>query len=372
MKVPFVNLWAQYQSIKDEIDAAVESVIKSSAFIGGQYVKKFEEEFAQYVGSKHCVGVANGTDAIYIVLRALGIGPGDEVITVANSFIATSEAITLTGARVVFVDCDSQTYNIDCAKVAAAINQRTKAIVPVHLYGQPADMKTINSIASEHKLYIVEDAAQAHGAEYNGCRVGTLGNAACFSFYPGKNLGAYGDAGAIVTNDESLARRCSMIANHGRLKKYDHEIEGINSRLDGLQAAILSVKLKHLDDWTQKRRANARLYKKLLIDSGVICPFNALNVKHVYHLFVIQVANRKVIQNYLNTRDIATGIHYPIPLPNLMAYRYLGYNENDFPRVTELSTKILSLPMFAELEREQIEYVCAELQQVLVNKREKG
>jgi len=372
MKVPFVDLWAQYQSIKYEIDVAMEAVIKSSAFIGGQYVKKFEEEFAQYIGSKYCVGVGNGTDAIYIVLRALGIGTGDEVITVANSFIATSEAITLTGARVVFVDCDSQTYNIDCSKVRAAITPRTKAIVPVHLYGQPADIKTINAIAREYNLYIVEDAAQAHGAEYNGCRIGTLGSASCFSFYPGKNLGAYGDGGAIVTNDKSLAYRCRMIANHGRLKKYDHEFEGVNSRLDGLQAAILSVKLKHLDDWTQKRRANAILYKDLLIDSGVICPFESLNVKHVYHLFVIQVANREEIQKYLNIKDIATGIHYPIPLPNLMAYRYLGYHTNDFPNATELSTKILSLPMFAELERAQIDYVCAELKQALKNKGEKN
>jgi dTDP-4-amino-4,6-dideoxygalactose transaminase len=370
MKVPFVDLWAQYQSIKHEIDTAVDAVIKSSAFIGGQYVKQFEGKFAAYCGAKYCVGVGNGTDSIYIVLRALGIGPGDEVITVANSFIATSEAITMTGARVVFVDCDPQTYNIDCKKVPAAITPRTKAIVPVHLYGQPSDMKTLNAIAREHNLCVVEDAAQAHGAEYDGCRAGTLGSASCFSFYPGKNLGAYGDGGAIVTDDESLADRCRMIANHGRLKKYDHEFEGVNSRLDGLQAAILSVKLKHLDDWTQKRIANAALYKDLLSNSGVICPFEAPNVKHVYHLFVIQVPRREAIQKYLNAKGIATGIHYPIPLPNLMAYRYLGHNQNDFPNATELSTKILSLPMFAELAREQIEYVCAELKQSISERGE--
>jgi dTDP-4-amino-4,6-dideoxygalactose transaminase len=372
MKVPFVDLWAQYQSIKNEIDTAMEAVIKSSSFIGGQYVKQFEEEFAAYCGAKYCVGVGNGTDAIYIALRALGVGPGDEVITAANSFIATSEAITMTGARVVFVDCDPQTYNIDCKKVPAAITPRTKAIVPVHLYGQPADMKTLNDIALKNNIFIVEDAAQAHGAEYDGCRVGTLGNAACFSFYPGKNLGAYGDGGAIVTNDESLADRCRMIANHGRLKKYDHEFEGVNSRLDGLQAAILSAKLKHLDDWLQKRRGNAALYKDLLSDSGVTCPFEAPNVKHVYHLFVVEVPRREEIQKHLNAKCIATGIHYPIPLPNLMAYRYLGHHPSDFPNATGLSTKILSLPMFAELEREQIEYVCAELKQAIKNEGEKN
>ena len=365
MKVPFVDLWAQYQSIKHEIDTAMEAVIKSSAFIGGRYVKQFEVEFAAYCRAKYCVGVGNGTDAIYIALRALGIGPGDEVITVANSFIATSEAITMTGARVVFVDCDPRTYNIDCVKVPAAITTRTKAIVPVHLYGQPADMNTLKTIARDHNLYILEDAAQAHGSEYDGCRVGTLGNAACFSFFPGKNLGAYGDGGAIVTNDESLADRCRMIANHGRLKKYDHEFEGVNSRLDGLQAAILSVKLKHLDDWTQKRRVNAALYKDFLGDFGVPCPFVAPNVKHAYHLFVVQVPKREEIQKYLNAEGIATSIHYPIPLPNLMAYRYLGHQPNDFPNATELSAKILSLPIFAELEREQIEFICAGLKQAL-------
>lgn len=365
MKVPFVDLDAQYQSIKTEIDAAIAAVIKSAAFIGGQYVKQFENEFAEYCRAKYCVGVGNGTDAIYIALRALGIGPGDEVVTVANSFIATSEAITMTGARVVFVDCDPQTYNIDCEKVTTVITPRTKAIVPVHLYGQSVDINALKTIAQAHDLFIVEDAAQAHGAEYNGCRVGTLGDAACFSFFPGKNLGAYGDAGAIVTNDASLADKCRMIANHGRLKKYNHEFEGVNSRLDGLQAAILSVKLKHLDTWTHRRRDNAALYKEYLNDSGVPSPYVAPNVKHVYHLFVVQVSNRDAIQQHLSSKGIATGIHYPIPLPNLMAYRYLEYNMSNFPNATELSKKILSLPMFAELQRKQIEYVCTELQQAI-------
>ena len=365
MKTPFVDLRAQYQSVKHEIDTAMDAVIKSSSFIGGQYVKQFEAEFAAYCGAKYCVGVGNGTDAIYIVLRALGVGSGDEVITAANSFIATSEAITLTGARVVFVDCDPQTYNIDCKKMAAGITRRTKAIVPVHLYGQPADMKTLNEIARKNNIFIVEDAAQAHGAEYAGRRVGTFGNAACFSFYPGKNLGAYGDGGAIVTNDESLADRCRMIANHGRLKKYDHEFEGVNSRLDGLQAAILSVKLKFLNEWTEKRRKAASLYRGLLADTDVITPTEVSNMRHVYHLFVIRLRNRDEIQAKLKERGISTGIHYPVALPNLTAYRYLGYNRTDFPIASTYEGEILSLPIFAEMADEQIKYVCDNIKRLI-------
>jgi len=367
MKVPFVDLKKQYVSIKTEIDDAIQNVISDTAFIGGKYLQAFEDDFAAFCHAKYCIGVGNGTDAIYIALRALGVGQGDEVITAANSFIATSEAITMTGASVVFVDCDPQTYNIDSEKVPSSITTRTKAIVPVHLYGQPADMNSLRAIAQKNNLFIVEDAAQAHGAEYDNCRVGTLGDAACFSFFPGKNLGAYGDGGAIVTNDDYLAKKCRMIANHGRIKKYNHEFEGVNSRLDGLQAAILLAKLKHLDDWIQKRRDNAALYRELLSDFGVSCPFVASNVKHAYHLFVIQVLHREEIQNYLTTKAIATGIHYPIPLPNLAAYKYLGHKQNDFPNAMELSNKILSLPMFAELEREQIEYVCLELRNALKN-----
>jgi dTDP-4-amino-4,6-dideoxygalactose transaminase len=362
MKIPFVDLWAQYQSIKHEIDSAMETVIKSSSFIGGKYVKQFEEDFAAYCRAKFCVGVGNGTDAIYIALRALGIGPGDEVITVANSFIATSEAITMTGARVVLVDCDPHTYNIDCGKVTAAITPRTKAIVPVHLYGQPADMNTLKTIARDHNLYIVEDAAQAHGAEYNGFRVGTLGNASCFSFFPGKNLGAYGDGGAIVTNNEELALRCRMIANHGRIKKYDHDFEGINSRLDGLQAAILSVKLKYLEEWTEKRRYAASVYNDFLKDQNILIPYTPEGIRHVYHLYVIRIDNREKIQSKLNDMGISTGIHYPIATPNLQAYKYLGYETSDFPIATKYSQEILSLPMFPELTMEQIEYVCSHLE----------
>jgi len=361
MKVPFVDLQAHYRAIKSEIDEAMANVIDQAAFIGGKYVSQFEEAFASYCGAEYCVGVGNGTDALYIALRALGIGPGDEVITVANSFIATSEAITMTGAKIVFVDCDPQTYNMDMEQVSHAITLRTKAIVPVHLYGQPADMLTLKNLANVHGLFIVEDAAQAHGAEINSRRVGTLGHAGCFSFYPAKSLGAYGDGGAIVTNNEELATKCRMIANHGRMSKYDHDFEGINSRLDGLQAAILNVKLKHLEKWTERRRAVANRYKDLLKSTLVMVPVEAERMRHVYHLFVVRVQNREAVMAELKSRGIETGIHYPIALPNLRAYRYLGHTPEDFPIATKYSKEILSLPMFPELTEDQLLYVCDQL-----------
>jgi len=361
MKVPFVDLLSQYQAIKSEIDRAVQSVISDSAFIGGQYAKEFENEFAKFCRTSFCIGVGNGTDALYIALRALGIGAGDEVITVANSFIATSEAITMTGARPVFVDCDPVTYNIDVSKIEGAITSRTKAMVPVHLYGQPADMVSIMKIAEDKNIFVVEDAAQAHGAEISNRRVGTFGHAACFSFYPGKNLGAYGDAGAIVTNDNNLAVKSRMIANHGRIKKYDHDFEGINSRLDGIQAAILSVKLKYLEEWTEKRRKVADLYKSYLESSDVVIPVVPANTRHVYHLYVVRVQARDRVQAALQEAGIATGIHYPIALPNLQAYKYLGKLPDDFPIASRYSGEVLSLPMFPELSEDQIEYVSKSL-----------
>ena len=316
MKIPFVDLNAQYYSIKEEIDEAISSVIQDSAFIGGQYAKKFEQNFANYIGVKNSIGVGNGTDALYIALKALEISEGDEVITVANTFIATPEAITMTGASVVFVDCDKETFNIDVDKINNTISPKTRAIIPVHLYGQPADMDRIKNIAKKRNLYVVEDAAQAHGAEYKGLRVGTISDIACFSFFPGKNLGAYGDAGAIVTNNDGLARKARMFANHGRLKKYNHEFEGTNSRLDGLQAAILDVKLKYLDKWIERRRTIAKMYDAALKDI-VITPCVLPDVKHVYHLYVIRIKNRDMVKELLAEKGIATGIDYPIPLPFL-------------------------------------------------------
>jgi len=364
MKVPFVDLQAQYTAIKNEIDLAIADVIGKAAFIGGPCVNRFEEDFASYCSARYCIGVGNGTDALYIALRALGVGRGDEVITVANSFIATSEAITMTGAKVVFADCNPETYNIDAEHVSRLVSPRTKAIVPVHLYGRPADMPSLTSLAGRHGLFIVEDAAQAHGAEINGRRVGALGNAGCFSFYPAKNLGAYGDGGAIVTSDEALATRCRMIANHGRLSKYDHEQEGVNSRLDTLQAAILKAKLKHLETWTERRRAAADCYCDLLKDSPVVTPVVNEGARHVYHLFVVRLKNREAVMRELKNRGIETGIHYPIALPNLMAYRYLGHRPEDFPVATQYSQEILSLPMFPEISKDQLEYVCSQLRHV--------
>jgi dTDP-4-amino-4,6-dideoxygalactose transaminase len=365
MKVPLVDLQAQYRSIKNEIDQAIASVISDAGFVGGKYVKQFEEEFAAFCVAKHCVGVGNGTDALFIALRSLGVGKSDEVITAANSFIATSEAITMAGAKVVFVDCDPRTYNIDTEKISSAITSRTKAIIPVHLYGQPADLPALQTIAKEFGLFLIEDAAQAHGAEFDGKRVGSFGDVACFSFYPGKNLGAYGDGGAIVTNNEELAMKCRMIGNHGRVKKYDHEFEGVNSRLDGLQAAILSVKLKHLEEWTNKRREIAKIYGDLLKNSEVMTPVEAPGLKHIYHLYVVRIPQRDAVQDALKTKGIDTGIHYPIPLPHLQAYQYLGHTSDDFPVTTQYSREILSLPMYPELSKVQIEYVCDQLRNAI-------
>jgi dTDP-4-amino-4,6-dideoxygalactose transaminase len=356
MKVEFVDLKAQYESIKSDIDAAIADVIRKSAFIGGEHLKAFEQAFAAYLGAGHCVGVGNGTDALYVAMKTLGIGAGDEVVTVANSFISTSEAISQTGAKVVFVDCDERTYNIDPDKVAAAITSRTKAIIPVHLYGQPADMDAILRLARRHNLYVIEDAAQAHGATLGGRKAGTLGHMATFSFYPGKNLGAYGDAGAIVTSDDALAKRARMYANHGRIDKYDHEIEGVNSRLDGLQAAILHAKLPHLDRWVEQRRAIAARYDEALSDCLTV-PAVAAGARHVYHLYVVRVRNRNSLQADLSRRGIATGIHYPVPLPLLKAYAYLGHRESDFPVASRLKDQILSLPIHGSMSDAELEYV---------------
>ena len=365
LTVPFVDLKAQYDSIRFEIDAAIAAVIKDTAFIGGPFVKEFEESFARYCGVAHTVGVANGTDALFIALKALGIGPGDEVITAANSFIATSEAIKMAGAQVVFVDMNASTCTIDVERIEAKITAKTKAIIPVHLYGQPADMDAIRALASKHGLYIVGDAAQAHGATYKGTPIAKLADITCYSFYPGKNLGAYGDAGALVTDNQEWASAARMFANHGRTKKYDHDWEGVNSRLDGLQAAILNVKLRHIENWTERRRTNAALYNEALKGSGVLTPRELPDVRAVYHLYVVRVphARREALQEYLKANGIQTGIHYPIALPYLNAYRYLGHTEADFPESLKASSEIVSLPMFPELTEEQVAYTAARIRE---------
>ncbi len=365
-RIPFVDLKAQYDSIKEDIDAAVASVIAQTAFIGGPFVKEFEEAFARYCGVQQCVGVANGTDALYIALRTLGVGPGDEVITAANTFVATSEAIKMAGAQVVFCDCDPRTYNIDVTRIEAKITPKTKAIIPVHLYGQPVDMDPILAIAKKHNLRVIGDAAQAHGAQYKGRPISALADITCYSFYPGKNLGAYGDGGALVTNNAEWATMARMIANHGRTKKYDHDFEGVNSRLDGIQAAILTVKLRHIEQWTESRRRNAYLYNTALQGTiGVATPQELTGVVAVYHLYVVRVpADRRAeFQETLKAAGIDTGIHYPIALPYLNAYRHLGHTESDFPVAFAASREIVSLPMFPELRADQIEYVAARVKE---------
>ncbi len=362
MRVPFVDLKAQYQAIHHEIERAISGVITDTSFIGGKYLKAFETDFAAYVGAKHCIGVGNGTDAITITLRGLGVGAGDEVITAANSFIASSEAITAAGAKVVFADIDPDTYTISPKAVARAITPRTRAILPVHLYGQPVDVAAIGSLAKTHNLFVIEDAAQAHGATQDGLRVGMMGDAACFSFYPGKNLGAYGDAGAIVTDNDELATKVRMIANHGRIGKYDHEFEGVNSRLDGIQAAILAAKLPHLESWIEgRRRAAARYNARLAGHNAIVTPVERAGARHVYHLFVVRLKDRTRIQEALKADGIETGIHYPIALPNLRAYKYLGHKPSDFPLSSDYSAEILSLPIYPEITNEQIDYVCDRL-----------
>ena len=364
MKIPLVDLRAQYLSIKDEIDQAVASVIDESAFISGKYVAEFEKNFADYIGVRHCIGVGNGTDALFIAMKSLGIGPGDEVITAANTFIATSEAISLAGAKPVFIDCDKETYNIDAGLIEKAITSKTKAIIPIHLYGQPADMDPILALAERRNIKIIEDTAQAHGADYKGKKTGTFGFAACFSFYPGKNLGAYGDAGAIVTNNDELAEQMRMFANHGRKDKYLHEIEGVNSRLDGLQAAILNVKLKYLDDWIRRRREVAKCYNEAL--QGVVeTPRVLIGTSHVYHLYVIRVKSREKVQQKLIEDGISTGIHYPVPLPLQPAYRRSNYRPEDFPVACSLAGEILSIPIYESMEDNQVDYVAQKIKEAV-------
>jgi dTDP-4-amino-4,6-dideoxygalactose transaminase len=359
MKIPLVDLKAQYVSIKQEIDSAVHHVLDETDFIGGSAVAEFEKSFAAYCGTRSAVGLANGTDALQLSLLALGVGIGDEVITAVNTFIATSEAISATGARPVFVDNDPHTYTIDVSKIEEKITPRTKAIIPIYLYGQPAAMDSVMEIANRHNLAVIEDAAQAHGASFKGKPVGTLGRLACFSFYPGKNLGAYGDAGAIASNDEILANKVRMLANHGRLKKYEHEIEGYNSRLDTLQAAVLSVKLRHLQAWTKKRQEHAATYAKLLAGTAtIVTPAVHPDATHVYHLYVVRVQQREKIQQALKEAGIATGIHYPIPLHIQPAYRHLGIPAGSFPVAERFANEIMSLPMYPELTSEKIGSIC--------------
>lgn len=362
MKIPFVDLRKQYNTIATEITKAIKNVIEDTTFVNGKYVQNFEENFARFCDAKYSIGVGNGTDALFISLKSFGIGEGDEVIVPANSFIATSEAVTMAGAKVVFADCDATTYNIDTRLLEKKITNKTKAIIPVHLYGQPADMEALVFLANKYALKIIQDCAQAHGATINNQSLIRFGDVLCYSFYPGKNLGAYGDAGAIVTNEKEIAEKCKMFANHGRISKYDHEFEGINSRMDGIQGAVLDVKLRYLNEWTEKRIVAAELYSHLLDGlPGIVTPAINKKYRHVYHLYVIRTERREELRAVLQRNGAATGIHYPIALPNLKAYRYLKHSPDDFPVATSCQNKILSLPIFPEISQNQIEFVCEKI-----------
>lgn len=369
-QVPFVDLVTQYSSIKEEIDAAMARVLDQAAFVGGTECERFEEDFARFCGVDHAIGVGNGTDALFLALMALGIGQGDEVLVPANTFIATSEAVSAVGATPVFVDVDPLTALIDYEAMEAAITSRTSAVIPVHLYGRACDMLRIMETARRHGIAVVEDAAQAHGARWNGKRVGGFGDAACFSFYPGKNLGAYGDAGAVVTNDDSLATRVRLLKNHGRDQKYIHKTEGYNSRLDNIQAAVLGVKLPHLDAWNRAREVAARRYRDMLDEiSKIQMLAPAADGEHVYHLFVICCANRDVVKSQLRDTGVAAGVHYPLPLHLQPAYEHLGYKLGTFPHAEKLAETILSLPMYAELTPQQQEVVCTALRAAVTDSR---
>jgi dTDP-4-amino-4,6-dideoxygalactose transaminase len=356
--VPFADLHAQYLTLKPAMDAAIAEVIRTSAFIRGPFVQKFESEFAALHSMPHCVSCANGTDSLYIAMRALGVQPGDEIIAPAHSWISTTETITQAGGKVVFVDTDADTYTIDVRQIEAKITPRTVGIIPVHLYGQPADMDAIMAIAAKHRLWVIEDCAQSHLAQFRGRTVGTFGNAASFSFYPGKNLGAMGDAGALLTADAKLADRMAMFARHGGLTKGDHQIEGINSRLDGLQAAVLSVKLPKLAAWTQRRQEVAVEYGRRLAGiDGLALPAVAGGRSHVYHLYVVRHERRDSLARHLAALGIQTVVNYPVALPFLPAYSRFGHAPQDFPNAYHNQSRVLSLPIFPEITTTQLDQV---------------
>jgi len=377
MNVPFLDLKVQYKQIEHEVLPMVTEAMTNGAFIGGPQVLGFEKEFAEFCDSKYCAGLNSGTDALRFALMAVGVGPGDEVITVPNTFIATTEAISQSGATPVFVDIDKRTYNMDPQKLEDFLKKRSKpqasnlkptpkAVIPIHLYGQPADMDLILDIAQTHNIKVIEDACQAHGALYNNRKVGSFGSVGCFSFYPGKNLGAYGEGGAIVTQDEEIANKIRMIRDHGQAKKYFHDMEGYNGRLDAIQAGVLRIKLKRLSDWNQSRRENAAYYNELLSKiEGITLPVEADFANSVYHLYVILVDDREGLQQFLSDKGIGTGLHYPLPLHLQKAYAHLGYKNGSFPVTESVAKKLISLPMFPELTREQIEYVAESIKEFI-------
>ena len=357
-KVPFLDLKAHHAPLRAEFDQAIGEVIDSGAFAGGPFVAQFENEFAAFCGSRHAIGLGNGTDALWLALLACGIGPGDEVITVPNTFMATAEAITYSGASPVFVDVDQHTYTMDPALLEKARTPRTKAVIPVHLFGQVADMDPILSFGRKHGLFVIEDAAQAHGAEYKGRKAGSLGDAGCFSFYPGKNLGAFGEAGAVVTNDDKLQEKIRILRDHGQVRKYYHSMVGWNCRMDAIQAAVLRIKLRHLEQANHRRRVHASQYDRLFQGlEEVKSPFEAAYGRHVYHIYPIRVRERNEIMRLLQEKGIGCGIHYPVPIHLQEAYRGLGYGRGAFPVSEQTCAEFISLPMFPELTQTQVKLV---------------
>lgn len=367
MRVPFIDLPLQHHNLSGEINQRLHKTMESAHFILGEGVQEFEQEFADYCGVRFAVGTSSGTDALFLALLSLGIGKGDEVITPANTFIATVLAIHYTGARPVLVDIDEETYNLDIEKVKAAITKKTKALVPVHLYGQPADLEPLLALAKEHNLKVVEDACQAHGTEYKGKKVGGFGDASAFSFYPGKNLGAYGDAGVVVTNDINIKEKLLMLRDYGQKQKYQHLVKGYNARLDTIQAEILRVKLKHLDKWNEARRKNAQIYTSLLngLADDILTPKEMPWARHVWHLYVIRTKRRDELQKYLREFEVFASIHYPISIHLQPAFSDLGYKKGDFPITEKVADEILSLPMYPELQQQQIEYVVEKIKEFL-------
>jgi len=367
MKVPFVDLKAHHCPIEADLTEAMARVLRNASFVQGPEVKGFEDAFAKYLGVADCVAVNSGTSALHLALLALGIGPGDEVITVAHTFIATSEAISAVGARPVFVDVDPVTYTMDPVQAERAVTPRTRALLPVHLYGNPADMDALQAVARRHNLALVEDACQAHGAHYRGRMAGSLGVAGCFSFYPSKNLGSCGEGGAMVTSDDKLAQKVRMLREHGSVVKYEHAFPGYNFRMEGIQGAVLATKLPHLDGWNDQRRAIAKRYQERLAGQTVILPKETLNARHVYHLYVIQAEDREALKQQLAQRGIETGLHYPIPLHQQEAYASLGYRAGDLPVTERLTQHILSLPMYPEMSFDAVDYVASAILEHMQN-----
>jgi dTDP-4-amino-4,6-dideoxygalactose transaminase len=372
MKVPFLDLKAHHEPIRNELTQAIGEVIEAGAFAGGPFVASFESDWAAYCDTRFAAGVGNGTDALWLSLLALGVGPGDEVITVPSTFIATAEAISYCGARPVFVDIEERTYTMDPGLLEGAITPRTRAIVPVHLFGQTADMDPILEIAQRHRLPVVEDACQAHGALYKARKAGSVGIAGCFSFYPGKNLGALGEAGAVVTNDADLDAKIKVLRDHGQARKYCHSLIGWNARMDGIQAAVLRVKLKRLEAANSGRRANALLYDELLGGNGIVIPYAAPYNRHIYHVYAVRVPERDRVIEALAGKGISCAIHYPGPVHRQEAYRSLGYGEGSFPVAERCAREFLSLPMYPELSREQVQSVARELKACLNAREPRG